>query len=641
MSTSCLLPLRLNVASMRHGCTRVALCTAACLVVFLFLALAPRCPAVFLNQLSLQPNAPVEITVDSFHESLPPVGFAPISVTLRNRTAREHTFHLSYRINASESNVSGAATLHVLPNGRSQNILFIPVIRSFDYSWGNLELNLSGPGIGTGEITLRGRNNYKEAFVGMGHELAYKHWGEIEKEMAKKSYSFHGGGGLGGTKIIPSSAPADWRAYTGFSSLWFSHKEWYVLDPGARAAVEEWIALGGNLYLVCDTRDQFNTLKVPGESRFKNWEHDDFLQVSTLAFGKIYYLASNTFDEAMSAKEKKEGRRKKNFEQTVIKVCETQGFTFAKLGKDYALNQSNGRSWELLNQVAKYEHSLSLSTIFFFLFAIVVGPLNFFVFAPSRRRYRILWTTPLIALGASFLLLLFILFRDGTRGVGARVTIAYLAPMQKRLVIRQEQVSRTGLLWGNKFSLEDGAMMLPIKLPKWISNKLSFSYFKTRNGWAGDWFGTRGIQAQYLQTSRPAHSGIRVTLPKADKPGTIISSLDFELEKLYLVSPDGRTIYETDGLVPGVQRPLVQAHSDSNSAKTKMRNAWSNYVRHAGEAVFPLGPDSQVGRAQFEGQNGFFYAKVKKPEELAIATLDVVSWHEDSALVVGPAEFAD
>ncbi|MDR2512217.1 MAG: hypothetical protein LBD01_00165 [Puniceicoccales bacterium] len=609
---------------------RLALCFAFC--ISLLLVAAPQCLAGLSNTIATPANAPVEVTVESFHSSLPRHGFAPINITLRNRTSEEQTFQVVYEVGskwAGRSTTKGTATLRVSPNGRSQTVLYIPVSPGSSSYGSVLELQLYGIGIRDGKLLLTPESGSStQFFIGMGSELASQYWNAI---VARQHGVYSGGGGsrLDGTKIQPSWVPADWRAYVAFSSLWFSSKEWHELDSAARAAIEEWVATGGALNLVCDSKEQIKYFKIAGETREQVNIPRGCWDMSFLGSGKVYYLPSSAF---FANKARAEGEKKTtdDFVGRFLAQCSTIKASSAQLFAEPTMGLP------LRGVLGTYSYSFALMGLFFFLLVILIGPLNFFVFAPSRRRYLILWTTPLISVGASFLLFLFIIFRDGTHGEGGRIVMAHLVPAQKRLIIKQEQASRTGLLLGRKFLFPEDALIYPFTLSNASMKSDSNTYIKTHDGWAGDWFNARDMQGQYIQTSRPAHGGIRVTLPKAGKPGKIISSLDFIIETLYFVSPDGKSIYEATNIAPGIQGSFKQVDPDPMIARSKMLGAWKAFARY-GEVTLQGG----LGDVGSGLRDGFFYAKLEKAADLAIPTLDVISWHTDIALIAGPVEFVE
>ena len=156
---------------------------------------------------------------------------------------------------------------------------------------------------------------------------------------------------------------------------------------------------------------------------------------------------------------------------------------------------------------------------FIAIFGILVGPVNLFWLAPAGKRQRMFWTTPLLSLGGSLLLVAIMVLQDGIGGNGARLTLAILQPEQKRLALMQEQVSRTGVLLKRSFPIVEPGWMQPLDLAKaessYSSREGRHSFDETDTTRTGDWFASRSVQAQLLETVRPSRAAIEVFPPAA------------------------------------------------------------------------------------------------------------------------------
>ena len=82
-----------------------------------------------------------------------------------------------------------------------------------------------------------------------------------------------------------NSAPSDWRGYSGINQLWMSESDWLSLNEGSKAAMMEWVALGGTIMVMtADTSDaRLDQLRFPsgagverrhGLGRLKAWVWD-------------------------------------------------------------------------------------------------------------------------------------------------------------------------------------------------------------------------------------------------------------------------------------------------------------------------------------------------------------------------------
>jgi hypothetical protein len=200
------------------------------------------------------------------------------------------------------------------------------------------------------------------------------------------------------------------------------------------------------------------------------------------------------------------------------------------------------------------------------LFAFVVGPLNIFVLA-RRRRERLLWTTPLISLCASGILMGVIVLQDGSGGHGMRCAVVCIFPQSRTAVMVQDQVSRTGLLLGSSFQTRDPVCMRQLKM---ASDSPGRSLRCDVNNYGSDWFVSRAIQAQRIVTVTPTRAEITL-LNGADVAATgaapvIVSSFDATLQNLYYTDARNRIWRGTDVRTGWKQTLQFQAVAPEQSA---------------------------------------------------------------------------
>lgn len=585
----------------------------SCALLFLLGISTISLSAVTSLPVQLVNQPPVEVSMESFLDQVPPSGFAPVLVTLRNRTSNPQTFHLAYDSGSSgfgryssSYKATGSVSLPVGPGERTQTYVYIPVLSSSNYS--DISVRLSGPGIRDGAARIA--NNYSrnfDFFVGIGEQTNTLYRGLIEKELAAQASGHHGNTELQGTRISPAAAPDDWRAYAAFTSVWLSTAEWNVLPPGSQAAIAEWVGLGGKLYLLHDTVEQRAAFHLPGAQLREDGSF------AALGLGGVHLLLFPAGDAAAAS-------------QFVARTI-TKEVTLTSVIQENQ-NSSSGsvysRSWGLQRLVPPFSRNVGLLSIFMLAFAVVIGPVNFFVLAPSKRRYRILWTTPAIAVATSLLLFGIILLSDGTGGRGARLTLACLLPEQKRLALTQEQVSRTGLLLGSSFDFPATAQIMPVDIPS--ENSGNQEATRDATGWSGNWFGSRASQAQLIQTLHTVHGNIKVTLPADGRPGQALVGFEYPLAELYIIAPDGETFYYAQRLAPGVSVPLEEK-------SLKDFEAWLKPQQNLAGQVL----QEKISSAVRPGQ---FFALAAKPAAIAVPTLNSIEWEDDIVLLTGPAQFS-
>jgi len=404
------------------------------------------------------------------------------------------------------------------------------------------------------------------------------------------------------------NAPADWRGYSGLSQWWLTAPEWNAQSAQQRAATLDWVALGGRLVIYNDqpapVPDPFRADQVKGDAL-------------THGLGQVRFL---TGAEAVQ----KDGV---NF------IIKAQTETTENL-----LGQMQENAWGLPVLVGAVRLQSALIFGFILIFALVVGPLNLFVFASGKNRPRLFWTTPLISLIGAGLLGALVIVQDGFGGTGARTTLAVLLPQDKKMAVIQEQVSRTGLLLSSRFGKTEGMWMMPVPVPESspgsgprglrIRTSVGGSnrdrkYLESESEAWGGWFASRSLQAQILQGVKLNRGGIEFT---AGESPTVVSSLSTPLKTLYL-RDDEDNYWLAQNVGTGVRTPLKKAAPKNFfDWKTKQfRKAASHFMNERA--------------TQFHNQangNQWVFAEVAEPTKLATPTLESIRWEHDRAFVIGP-----
>jgi hypothetical protein len=547
----------------------------------------------------MEANAPVEVSMETFLDNELTPGFIPVNVTLRNRTNRAQHYTLNYRIQQwfrEGETITGSAALSVEAGRVSQTHVFLPANLAKS-GGGSLSLQLEGLGIKNERTHHSISFSDAKVAVGMGERSAIEHQGRVLalisgiKTHSRSDYPLH--------RIPLATVPPDWRAYSSLAMLVFDSTEWDDLPAGNRAAILEWTAMGGKLCLMALSDKWLENLRFPDASKT---DENSLL----LGAGKIVLFPPE-----------KPGKNKKKENAIAEKIVNAIP-AGVRNPSENKITLSAVQEWE--PQINK-----GIIILFLVLFTLAIGPLNFFSLAPARRRHRILWTTPLIAFIASLILMGATLL-DGIGGRGERFTIARLLPEQKRLVVEQAQISRTGLLFNSSFDFDENTRLSAMFAGKNDSRRCD--YTRTSAGWGGDWFSSRAMQAQFAQTVRPARGAVRVTLPdESGKNGAVLSTLETPLAEIY-VTHDGETFYKATHLAPGVKCPLTPA------SRAEFKNWWEAQTKTSfSRDLFPCTPS--------DGQNPAknFYARAAKADQVAVATLKSITWERDTALIHGAAEF--
>lgn len=404
------------------------------------------------------------------------------------------------------------------------------------------------------------------------------------------------------SEVDSATAPEDWRGWSSLREIVLTDDDWTAMPARSRRAMLEWIALGGQAMLLATDADgeRLDRLGLPAV------QADGRRRVGA---GEIVPLADSAFPARSDGDPQAD---------------ELAGVIARPTG---SLDTRWSGDW-LARSAGFGERDLPVSAILVFLvlLATIAGPVNIMLFAGRGRPSRIFWTTPVISLVATGMLLGLMFLRDGVGGAGARRTIVLLDPDRNTMAVLQEQFSRTGILLGRSFPIREPSVMLP--QPTDASSGISMTGMSRAGSFVevdderrtGDWFSSRSDQAFTLQAVRPGRGRIEVLGPP-DAP-EVLSSLDVPLARLFLVDDEGRC-WKTGPLDAGERRRLEPAVEGEFAV---IRNDF------AGNASPPI--SRACGR--LASVRGYAWAEAAAPRNVAIATLDAIRWTSDVVWFVGP-----
>lgn len=537
----------------------------------------------------------LDIRVTSIFDRIPGSGYLPTVVAIDNRTNRELQFTVNGFTNSGhgQNAVSGSTLRRVrVPAGASlRTEILIPIPPSATSHQGNARavLSVSGAGVrdgGRASFQDSGSSsNRQTAFTVVSADLGMRSWGPLAAaaETSKRM--------LAGSRINPADLSDDWRALAGVSALWITDTELDALKPAQRQTVLDWVRQGGTLYWVT-SEDSTRTL-----AEFE----PEITKAKTLSFGlgAIRHERWNGTELATEATLKTMFDHRKPVEDSLV-----AGYSNA---------------WGLADSVGALRFPVVLLTGFVALFAVAVGPLNLFYFAKPAQRHRLFWTTPLISLVASLLLGGIILFQDGLGGAGERMVVGVLLPRTNQMLIRQEQVSRSGLLLSRDFDLEAPAFVSPIFLTGDGSSELSRNFAQSGNRFSGEWFNSRTVQAQYAEAIVPSRARMELVEINADGAPVLLSSIPHALDRVLYAAADGSVWI--GGPVRTGERVMLQPATPAAE-------------RDFFQAATAAGPLVKEAWQREPGTTGIFYATATSGP--FISTLPAIRWRNDQALFTGP-----
>ena len=533
------------------------------------------------------PGSGIEMRIINCYEDIPPRGFLPIRVEVKNHSGAPRTWQFqAVHSQSSLRSMQFVASLSVDAGSERAFDLLVPIAPQFAVSsrYSNLLISITGYGVASGTTSEHssGSGLTPTPFLGMGEALSVKNWGPLRERMEKNHSR-----SLDGSAVDPRLLPEDWRGLAGFEILVFSDFEWRQIPATQRNAIQEWIIQGGKLVLCLAGTADTPDLPIAddlGTGAVLHWEPgDDFLdQAGRLLMATEVPAISSTL----------------------------QDYTW-----QWALAQSVGRP--------EPPHLLIIS--FVVGFALVIGPLNFVAFAPLGQRHRLFWTTPAIALAASVLMGLFIVLSEGFGGSGERFEVLLNLPQLRKSVIWQEQASRTGVLASGAFVPSEASLILPIGLRdspgSYLSSERGKTYFLDGTTWSGDWFRSRTTQAQLLSAVLPTRAQVQIVTSQDGVPSAV-STFDQEIAEFWYFD-DKRIAWKGENLRPGERQALKRTEQQAFEAW------WRS-------ALKPAGPITRRhAEAYAKDKTGKFFASTTTPR--FITSLATIRWKDSSGLIVGQA----
>ena len=516
-----------------------------------------------------------------FDDSAPP-GACTVEVTIRNDSGHDGAWDVT--LDSRAGFASSQSSRHSLSVEAGSSRTFVLVgLGSEGRFWGASTLSILGPGVSgvpvptcrrtwSSGTSVSGGPLTPSAPFAMSRSVAGGIWDALEQHLQAASHE------ATGSRFAPADLPADARSYAGLALVYLRQDEWAALPAGVREAIEDWVGLGGRLWL----------LGPPASDRPVG-----FGRVSSgplLAGGRVDWQAI--------------GRQ----------VLEAPAGDFAdERAAAYG-------PWALPGRLGERKPQRGLLSGFLVTFALLIGPVNLFWFARGRFRHRVYWTTPLLSGLAALALGAIILARDGTGGAGFRVTAVAIRPDVHRSSIVQEQVARTGLLLDGVFRSPDRLRVVPLPLDPTRMVMLTPARIVTAGDVHSGWFRSRSLDAHYLETTRPTRGRVEVT--RGAGPLEAVSSLEGVLEDLFVRDGD-QVVWHARGVRPGERVRLSQAGATD-------LGAWFGVV------LAGMGPAGQRRLAGVMDVPGNFYATATGGP--ALETLASIRWTQDRLVYLGPTE---
>ena len=489
------------------------------------------------------PKGAAKIEVTSLFSSLPTSGYLPVQVKIQNNTTSDRIWRLDFDSTDEPYRYSGGS-MHEANSmksnfglqcaaGESKSYdLLVPIVTMFpDVHHGpdnndlSLELEVTSSGFDKHSGYMSWQYHTKWASVLMSADLANKNSNDLDSHI-QSLYSGSGGNVDFAGEFQPINMPGDWRAYQGYDAIVLTEKDWLTTSPAARNAILEWNRLGGQMIVYAlDSEVDLKQLGINVSTDSKG-ERRSFGRVDLQPLKKDYKVSPKSL-------------------QKLINSSSHQSPFPVQLSEDY-----DSGDWGLYKMLKGAGFQPALLVIVILVFGILVGPINLFVFAKAGRRHRMFITTPLIAIGASLVLIAVIIIQDGFGGAGERVQLVEVRSDdgEYKAYVKQQQFCRTGVMMSGDFETSTNAFISPLPLEESRLSRVTLDNFGGSGSYSisqgetgtlaeGDWFQSRSQLGHYLEAVMPTRG--RITLENTGSDPVLHSGFDFPISTLLYQDDQG------------------------------------------------------------------------------------------------------
>ena len=350
----------------------------------------------------------------------------------------------------------------------------------------------------------------------------------------------------------------DYRAYTGFDSVWLTAQTLKQLSPQQSMAMRQWVALGGLLRI-------FTPENTPaGENGIYGF---GIIEQSQLKNG-------NLIDET-----------------NALHLLTRHSSLEKCLHAEYLRH-----TWKMRDNMPDIRHPPVLIMSFVIIFALLLGPVNILVAARRKQHSMILITTPVVSIAGSVILAMLIILKDGFGGTGSRITLAFLRPETHDMAIVQEQISRTGVLLSSSFKAEQDLTVYPVNVDQMFFDR-DRSYHLENGIMSGSWFTSRTIQGQLLYQITPTREHVEIyPCPDNSNPPEIVSAVNDKIKTMFYCDLENKW-WTIENLHTGAKKTMRPATRD------EYKNWWKKHRDYAGAKT-------RTAMDRVDGAKGMFFAEV-------------------------------
>lgn len=566
----------------------------------------------------LDKNDGTRVEVRAVFDPQPPTGYAPVRVVATNGSVHslQWTFDFTSNTTAYRHNNSHQSSfgLQTPPRKTGSAVFLVPLavsygdVSGYRYNQHNFRVNVSTNAHGDhsgGDFKARVTNF---PAVAISKSMADTNLTKLNDEVRRKATSGSRGTSrdVFGSSFNPADLPEDWLAFSGFDYVMITAADWETLKPGVRLALTQWVRFGGQLHVYV-TSGNVRLAGLPSEPPGVRSPK------SKMSLGQVLQF---TWDGSSLSPSETVSRYDRGTQRENELLTQYTG---------------KGGAWGLIKDLGQRSFASWQVLAFLLVFGILVGPVNLFVLAPPGKRHKLFYTTPLLSVGASVLMIVLILFQDGTGGIGRRMITINVEPDETTAYVTQEQISRSGVLLSSGFELSQPALIEPLALPDtgWTKLKSTaqsqpVSLHQRGRLRSGNFFQSRTEQAQAIRAAVSTRARIELKSGAApDAPPSLISALGFTVDDLFYVDAAGKFWKSKTPLATG-QACVMEETTDA-----ALRTIWENATASNGNAL------GKALQSDPGARKGCFFATAKQAPGFTQETLPAIRWKDDQIVVFG------
>jgi hypothetical protein len=338
--------------------------------------------------------------------------------------------------------------------------------------------------------------------------------------------------------IVPEALPGEWQAYTGLDIVTLTANTLKRLDSEDRTAITKWVESGGTLLVYdagkanpADTVDAI--LNAGGAAPSGAWQDYDVgaqWWARDRLLGRVVAVANDPFHEFSSS----------DWESLLRSLGRDRWEWVERYG--FSARYASTNFMDFLIPSIKGVPVIAF-LVLITLFAIVIGPLNYFYLWKQRRLYLLVVTIPLIALITSASLFGYSVIAHGF-STRARVRSLTLVDQPSNTAVCSSRVSLySGLAPSAGLDSSRESAGFPIWAPDAEFESGSVDWTDSQH-FASGWLRSRTRTQFFVTTHRNERGRLEVT-PEPQSL-SISNGFEWDLDTLVVGDDEGRLYHGTD-----------------------------------------------------------------------------------------------